>query len=138
MICNCGFGKKHSSQLFPSTHYTDEPVLLYSLQPPYFDGLTTLVLLCMQFLQRVFGIDTMVKPLPPAMAYNVSYHLNFFTQFSFSNNLVLSQNLELWYYCIIISISCEASEPFSIAFGSIKTLISLELTSSMGLTPITL
>ncbi|KAL4594374.1 hypothetical protein ACB092_12G015300 [Castanea dentata] len=32
----------------------------------------------MQFLQRVFGIDTIVKPLPPAMAYNVSSNLNFF------------------------------------------------------------
>ncbi|KAM3729455.1 hypothetical protein ACB098_12G013400 [Castanea mollissima] len=30
------------------------------------------------FLQRVFGIDTIVKPLPPAMAYNVSSNLNFF------------------------------------------------------------
>ncbi|KAK7318496.1 hypothetical protein RJT34_03198 [Clitoria ternatea] len=33
-----------------------------------------------QFLQRVFSIDTMVKPLPPAMAYNVSRNLNFFTR----------------------------------------------------------
>ncbi|KAK4570782.1 hypothetical protein RGQ29_029576 [Quercus rubra] len=32
-----------------------------------------------QFLQRVFSIDTIVKPLPPAMAYNVSRNLNFFT-----------------------------------------------------------
>ncbi|KAM4075774.1 hypothetical protein ACJW30_12G013700 [Castanea mollissima] len=31
-----------------------------------------------KFLQRVFGIDTIVKPLPPAMAYNVSSNLNFF------------------------------------------------------------
>lgn len=34
----------------------------------------------MQFLQRVFSIDTMVKPLPPVMAYNVSRNLNFFTR----------------------------------------------------------
>ncbi|KHN40408.1 hypothetical protein glysoja_000906 [Glycine soja] len=32
------------------------------------------------FLQRVFSIDTMVKPLPPVMAYNVSRNLNFFTR----------------------------------------------------------
>lgn len=31
-----------------------------------------------QFLQRVFSIDTVVKPLPPAMAYNVSRNLGFF------------------------------------------------------------
>ena len=34
----------------------------------------------MQFLQRVFGIDTIVKPLPPAMANNVSHKLDFFTR----------------------------------------------------------
>ena len=34
----------------------------------------------MQFLQRVFGIDTIVKPLPPAIAYNVSRNLNYFTR----------------------------------------------------------
>ncbi|RZC27894.1 hypothetical protein D0Y65_000107 [Glycine soja] len=34
----------------------------------------------LQFLQRVFSIDTMVKPLPPVMAYNVSRNLNFFTR----------------------------------------------------------
>ncbi|XP_050254593.1 uncharacterized protein LOC126700448 [Quercus robur] len=33
-----------------------------------------------RFLQRVFSIDTIVKPLPPAMAYNVSRNLNFFTR----------------------------------------------------------
>lgn len=33
-----------------------------------------------QFLQRVFSIDTVVKPLPPAMAYNVSRNLSFFTR----------------------------------------------------------
>ncbi|XP_042976492.1 uncharacterized protein LOC122307595 isoform X2 [Carya illinoinensis] len=32
------------------------------------------------FLQRVFSIDTIVKPLPPAMAYNISRNLNFFTR----------------------------------------------------------
>ncbi|KAF3947881.1 hypothetical protein CMV_026052 [Castanea mollissima] len=32
------------------------------------------------FLQRVFSIDTIVKPLPPAIAYNVSRNLNFFTR----------------------------------------------------------
>ncbi|KAE8022304.1 hypothetical protein FH972_008114 [Carpinus fangiana] len=32
------------------------------------------------FLQRVFSTDTLVKPLPPAMAYNVSRNLNFFTR----------------------------------------------------------
>ncbi|GAV59966.1 hypothetical protein CFOL_v3_03497 [Cephalotus follicularis] len=33
-----------------------------------------------QFLQRVFSIDTIVKPLPPAMAYNASRNLGFFTR----------------------------------------------------------
>lgn len=33
---------------------------------------------CLQFLQRVFSVDTIVKPLPPAMAYNVSRNLHFF------------------------------------------------------------
>ena len=33
-----------------------------------------------QFLQRVFSIDTIVKPLPPAMAYNASRNLHFFTR----------------------------------------------------------
>ncbi|KAK4365701.1 hypothetical protein RND71_013581 [Anisodus tanguticus] len=32
-----------------------------------------------QFLQRVFSIDTVVKPLPPKMAYNVARNLTFFT-----------------------------------------------------------
>ncbi|PIA47134.1 hypothetical protein AQUCO_01400083v1 [Aquilegia coerulea] len=32
-----------------------------------------------QFLQRVFTMDTLVKPLPPIMAYNVSRNLTFFT-----------------------------------------------------------
>ncbi|XP_010688682.2 uncharacterized protein LOC104902568 isoform X1 [Beta vulgaris subsp. vulgaris] len=33
-----------------------------------------------EFLHRVFSIDTMVKPLPPVMAYNVSRNLSFFTR----------------------------------------------------------
>ncbi|KAJ0972211.1 hypothetical protein J5N97_020170 [Dioscorea zingiberensis] len=33
-----------------------------------------------QFLRRVFSIDTLVKPLPPAMQYNVSLNLSFFTR----------------------------------------------------------
>ncbi|KAM3323944.1 hypothetical protein P3S67_005095 [Capsicum chacoense] len=33
----------------------------------------------LQFLQRVFSIDTVVKPLPPTMAYNVARNLTFFT-----------------------------------------------------------
>ncbi|KAK1402843.1 hypothetical protein POM88_002448 [Heracleum sosnowskyi] len=39
-----------------------------------------------QFLQNVFSVDTLVKPLPPAMAENVSRNLTFFrrvfTQFT--------------------------------------------------------
>ncbi|KAJ3681424.1 hypothetical protein LUZ60_015913 [Juncus effusus] len=31
-----------------------------------------------QFLKRVFSVDTLVKPLPPAMGYNVSRNVNFF------------------------------------------------------------
>ena len=34
----------------------------------------------MQFLQRVFSIDTIVKPLPYSMQYNVSRNLSFFTR----------------------------------------------------------
>ncbi|GAB2296925.1 hypothetical protein Dimus_031027 [Dionaea muscipula] len=33
-----------------------------------------------RFVQRVFTIDTIVKPLPPAMAYHVSRNLSFFTR----------------------------------------------------------
>uniref|UniRef100_A0A7C9D4W5 Uncharacterized protein n=1 Tax=Opuntia streptacantha TaxID=393608 RepID=A0A7C9D4W5_OPUST len=33
-----------------------------------------------QFLQHVFSIDTIVKPLPPVMAYNVSRNVSFFTR----------------------------------------------------------
>ena len=49
----------------------------------------------MQFLQWVFSIDTIVKPLLPTMAYNVSRNLNFFmhifTQFF----------VEFWFLCAI-------------------------------------
>ncbi|KAL1832154.1 hypothetical protein DCAR_0102166 [Daucus carota subsp. sativus] len=45
-----------------------DPQLRYSFQRNY------------QFLQSVFSIDTIVKPLPPAMAYNVSRNLSFFTR----------------------------------------------------------
>ncbi|XP_021750581.1 uncharacterized protein LOC110716281 [Chenopodium quinoa] len=45
-----------------------DPQLRYSFQRNY------------QFLQRVFSIDTLVKPLPPVMAYNVSRNLSFFTR----------------------------------------------------------
>lgn len=45
-----------------------DPQLRYSFQRNF------------QFLQRVFSIDTVVKPLPPVMAYNVSRNLSFFTR----------------------------------------------------------
>ncbi|CAM8900523.1 unnamed protein product [Rhodiola kirilowii] len=45
-----------------------DPEFRYSFQRNY------------QFIQRVFSIDTIVKPLPPAMAYNVSRNLSFFTR----------------------------------------------------------
>ncbi|BAT99691.1 uncharacterized protein LOC124827820 [Vigna umbellata] len=45
-----------------------DPELRYSFQRNF------------QFLQRVFSIDTVVKPLPPVMAYNVSRNLGFFTR----------------------------------------------------------
>ncbi|XP_060217065.1 uncharacterized protein LOC132644486 [Lycium barbarum] len=44
-----------------------DPQLRYSFQRNF------------QFLQRVFSIDTVVKPLPPAMGYNVARNLTFFT-----------------------------------------------------------
>ncbi|KAF3961342.1 hypothetical protein CMV_014030 [Castanea mollissima] len=64
--------KKDKSKRHDHDDYDDDclveidPQLRYSFQRNY------------QFLQRVFGIDTIVKPLPPAMAYNVSSNLNFF------------------------------------------------------------
>ncbi|KAM3681638.1 hypothetical protein ACJW31_12G013200 [Castanea mollissima] len=71
--------KKDKSKRHDHDDYNDDslveidPQLRYSFQRNY------------QFLQRVFSIDTIVKPLPPAMAYNVSRNLNFsthiFTQF---------------------------------------------------------
>lgn len=45
-----------------------DPELRYSFQRNY------------QFLQRVFTIDTLVKPLPPAAAFTVSRNLSFFTR----------------------------------------------------------
>ncbi|KAI9080623.1 hypothetical protein K1719_037429 [Acacia pycnantha] len=45
-----------------------DPELRYSFQRNF------------KFIQRVFSIDTVVKPLPPTMAYNVSRNLNFFTR----------------------------------------------------------
>ncbi|CAN0898619.1 hypothetical protein LINGRAHAP2_LOCUS19811 [Linum grandiflorum] len=64
-------GKKKN---LPSDHYDEDnsleidPELRYSFHRNY------------QFIQRVFSIDTIVKPLPPAMAYNVSRNLSFFTR----------------------------------------------------------
>ncbi|KAJ6762161.1 ZINC FINGER/BTB DOMAIN PROTEIN [Salix koriyanagi] len=43
-----------------------DPELRYSFQRNF------------QFIQRVFSIDTVVKPLPPAMAYNVSRKFELF------------------------------------------------------------
>ncbi|XP_072989409.1 uncharacterized protein [Typha latifolia] len=43
-----------------------DPELRYSFQRNF------------QFLRCVFSVDTIVKPLPPAMAYNASRNLNFF------------------------------------------------------------
>ncbi|KAJ6795331.1 Uncharacterized protein M6B38_226325 [Iris pallida] len=45
-----------------------DPELRYSFQRNY------------QFLQRVFTIDTLVKPLPPAVGFTVSRNLSFFTR----------------------------------------------------------
>ncbi|KAJ9542764.1 hypothetical protein OSB04_029270 [Centaurea solstitialis] len=45
-----------------------DPELRYSFQRNF------------QFLQRVFSIDTVVKPLPYSMQYNVSRNLSFFTR----------------------------------------------------------
>ncbi|KAK1417014.1 hypothetical protein QVD17_26136 [Tagetes erecta] len=45
-----------------------DPELRYSFQRNF------------QFLQRVFSIDTIVKPLPYSMQYNVSRNLSFFTR----------------------------------------------------------
>ncbi|XP_062084842.1 uncharacterized protein LOC133790989 [Humulus lupulus] len=64
-------GKKspRSKDQDPDDSLTEiDPELRYSFQRNF------------QFLQRVFSIDTIVKPLPPVMAYNVSRNLSFFTR----------------------------------------------------------
>ena len=38
-----------------------------------------LYILCIQFLQQVFSIDTIMKPPPPSMTYDASHNLNFIT-----------------------------------------------------------
>ena len=49
----------------------------------------------MQFLQRVFSTDAIVKRLLPAMAYNVSHNLNFFM-------CIFTQFFgEFWFLCAI-------------------------------------
>ncbi|CAL5358525.1 unnamed protein product [Camellia sinensis] len=54
-----------------------------------------------QFLQRVFSIDTIVKPLPPVMAYNVSRNLSFFTRIftQFFDSLKLDETVlhKIWH-----------------------------------------
>ncbi|KAI8545994.1 hypothetical protein RHMOL_Rhmol07G0081100 [Rhododendron molle] len=37
-------------------------------------------LINLPFLQKVFSFDTVVKPLPPAMGYNITRNWNFFTR----------------------------------------------------------
>ncbi|KNA24332.1 hypothetical protein SOVF_016860 [Spinacia oleracea] len=66
-------GKKHSHSNNNADDEDDslsdiDPQLRYSFQRNF------------QFVQRVFSIDTLVKPLPPVMAYNVSRNLSFFTR----------------------------------------------------------
>ncbi|KAE9459734.1 hypothetical protein C3L33_08394, partial [Rhododendron williamsianum] len=48
--------------------FTIDPEFRYSFQRNY------------QFLQKVFSFDTVVKPLPPAMGYNITRNWNFFTR----------------------------------------------------------
>ncbi|KAG2376437.1 uncharacterized protein HKW66_Vig0154090 [Vigna angularis] len=60
-----------SIEIDPELRYT-QGELGYSLRK--------LELASFLFLQRVFSIDTVVKPLPPVMAYNVSRNLGFFTR----------------------------------------------------------
>ncbi|KAK1372811.1 Zinc finger and BTB domain-containing protein [Heracleum sosnowskyi] len=61
--------KNNTEETYEDDSITEiDPQLRYSFQRNY------------QFLQSVFSIDTIVKPLPPAMAYNVSRNLSFFTR----------------------------------------------------------
>nr|POE58295.1 hypothetical protein CFP56_05240 [Quercus suber] len=53
---------------------------MFKRKPQKSSKTTTIDDSLVEFLQRVFGIDTIVKPLPPALAYNVSRNLNFFTR----------------------------------------------------------
>jgi hypothetical protein len=54
----------------------------------------------LQFLKRVFSVDTLVKPLPPVMAYSVSRNINFFFR-------IFTQFWgKLWWQKIIIHIMC--------------------------------
>ncbi|KAF6167019.1 hypothetical protein GIB67_041274 [Kingdonia uniflora] len=59
---------KHNNNNTKDSISEIDPELKYSFQRNF------------QFLQNVFSIDTIVKPLPPAMAYNVSRNLSFFTR----------------------------------------------------------
>ncbi|XP_048492459.1 uncharacterized protein LOC104902568 isoform X2 [Beta vulgaris subsp. vulgaris] len=55
-----------------------------------------------EFLHRVFSIDTMVKPLPPVMAYNVSRNLSFFTRIftQFFGITILDDMIRNWKHLI--------------------------------------
>ncbi|KAG8049704.1 hypothetical protein GUJ93_ZPchr0009g2195 [Zizania palustris] len=68
-----------------------------------------------RFLRRVFSVDTLVKPLPPVMAYSVSRNVNFFfkifTQFWVP---ILDQSQQL----IDLLLSCLSSPPASPASSS--------------------
>ncbi|KAG6410030.1 hypothetical protein SASPL_128077 [Salvia splendens] len=57
-----------------------DPELRYSNFQVCVLGISNDSLVLLQFLQNVFSIDTIVKPLPPTMAYNVSHNLSFFTR----------------------------------------------------------
>nr|GLL32636.1 uncharacterized protein LOC109172061 [Ipomoea trifida] len=60
--------KSKATELEDDSRTEIDPELRYSFQRNF------------QFLQRVFSIDTIVKPLPSGMQYNVSRNLSFFTR----------------------------------------------------------
>ncbi|XP_039057323.1 uncharacterized protein LOC120200590 [Hibiscus syriacus] len=54
------------------------------------------------FCNEFFSIDTVVKPLPPAIAYNVSRNLSFFNAYSLSFLVVLDSHPSLRYSCLTL------------------------------------
>lgn len=73
-----------------------------------------LYILCIQFLQQVFSIDTIMKPPPPSMTYDASHNLNYIEQDTLSP-LVLGIPFQLLFFKQ--SVSC--TEPIVVVSASL-------------------